>query len=228
VWYGPELRGQVACRIDGTVSTTLGTLAACGAQRPTPDALATLFQQDQLRTLMAPSCAEVHPLQAFEEACGRGGAPAFPPTYKFITGSQQYDNRRMPSWTDRILCRCNYRLLPDASADAGSLRAGAPNVAPLQTHRYSSVPSLMHSDHRPVVALVSVQLKHTAPVLSDTLAAADGGEAAPFEGKQGKSRSLATWLGDAVTRPLTLTRRRSLEALDQPLRCNAHALACHL
>lgn len=210
------------------MSTTLENLAACGSRQATPEALAALFQQDQLRALMAPTCVEPHPLQGFQEACGDGGTPAFPPTYKFVPGSQQYDSRRMPSWTDRILCRCNYRLMPDASAGASSLRVGAPSVSPLQTQSYSSVPSLVHSDHRPVVALVTVQLKHTAPVLSDTLAAASGGEAAASDAKQGKSRSLATWLGDAVTRPLTLTRRRSPEALDQPLRCNAQALACNL
>jgi phosphatidylinositol-bisphosphatase len=56
----------------------------------------------------------------------------FPPTYKFDTGTDTYDTsskRRVPAWTDRILWKVDDTIT---------------NVA------YSSVPTLMTSDHRPV------------------------------------------------------------------------------
>merc|ERR1712118_83419 len=57
----------------------------------------------------------------------------FPPTYKFDTGTDTFDTsskRRVPAWTDRILWKGDDKIT---------------NVA------YSSVPTLMTSDHRPVV-----------------------------------------------------------------------------
>ena len=66
----------------------------------------------------------------------------FPPTYKYITGSNNYvndiENLRTPSWTDRILfCHKN-------------------NIRNLN---YSSIPSIMYSDHRPVQASFEIDIK---------------------------------------------------------------------
>lgn len=102
-----------------------------------------LFSRDQLHnTMMAP---EPHPVQNFSEAITDDGRMPFPPTYKFRTGTCMYDGKRTPSWTDRVLWRCNYAV------------DGKSAVAPLS---YACVPSILHSDHRPVVSAMHVQLKH--------------------------------------------------------------------
>jgi endonuclease/exonuclease/phosphatase family metal-dependent hydrolase len=66
----------------------------------------------------------------------------FPPTYKYITGSNNYvndiENLRTPSWTDRILfCHKN-------------------NIRNLN---YSSIQTIMYSDHRPVQAAFEIDIK---------------------------------------------------------------------
>jgi len=58
---------------------------------------------------------------------------SFPPTYKFEVGTDRYDEKRTPAWCDRILYR-------------GSLA--------LQS--YDSAPLKASSDHRPVLAVLSV------------------------------------------------------------------------
>ena len=65
----------------------------------------------------------------------------FPPTYKYISGSNNYvndiENLRTPSWTDRILfCHKN-------------------NIRNLE---YCSIPSVMYSDHRPVQASFEIDI----------------------------------------------------------------------
>ena len=66
----------------------------------------------------------------------------FPPTYKYISGSNNYlndiENLRTPSWTDRILFshKNNIRNLD-----------------------YSNIPTIMYSDHRPVQASFEINLQ---------------------------------------------------------------------
>ena len=65
----------------------------------------------------------------------------FPPTYKYISGSNNYvndnENLRTPSWTDRILfCHKNS----------------------IRNLNYSSIPSIMYSDHRPVQASFEIDM----------------------------------------------------------------------
>ena len=66
----------------------------------------------------------------------------FPPTYKYISGSNNYlnelENLRTPSWTDRILfCQKNN----------------------IRNINYSSIPTIMYSDHRPVQACFEINIQ---------------------------------------------------------------------
>ena len=65
----------------------------------------------------------------------------FPPTYKYISSSNNYindiENLRTPSWTDRILfCHKNS----------------------IRNLNYSSIPTVMYSDHRPVQACFEIDV----------------------------------------------------------------------
>ena len=73
--------------------------------------------------------------QGFDE-----GALRFKPTFKFDNDSNRYDTsakERVPSWCDRILYKPSRCSLLD----------------------YDSVMDVMHSDHRPVIALYDVNLE---------------------------------------------------------------------
>lgn len=70
-------------------------------------------------------------LQGFQEM-----PIAFAPTFKLLRGTDDYDLRRSPSWTDRVLYLVN--------AD--------PLFADLRPLYYMSVPELRTSDHKPVIA----------------------------------------------------------------------------
>merc|ERR1712007_16934 len=66
-------------------------------------------------------------------ACLREGALSFVPTYKYLRGSSEFDEKRLPAWTDRIF----------HIADAGSV---------LQLC-YGTHLGLNISDHRPIFGL---------------------------------------------------------------------------
>ena len=51
--------------------------------------------------------AVLHDLQGFQE-----GQIRFPPTFKFLPGSSAYSEKRVPSWTDRILWKVRSRQQP--------------------------------------------------------------------------------------------------------------------
>jgi hypothetical protein len=81
------------------------------------------------------------PLSAFRE-----GQLNFPPTYKFDPQSHDYDTSekmRVPSWCDRIFYRCSLGL----PSLAGSIE------------RYDSVRDALHSDHRPIHALIKIKIR---------------------------------------------------------------------
>ncbi|AOW07039.1 Endonuclease/exonuclease/phosphatase [Yarrowia lipolytica] len=65
----------------------------------------------------------------------------FKPTYKFHTGTSEYNTKRIPSWCDRVLYR------------------GA--VVP---RKYDSIPAVMSSDHKPVYLWASVKLTQSTAV----------------------------------------------------------------
>ena len=54
----------------------------------------------------------------------------FAPTFKYIRETTLYNTKRNPSWTDRILYRCNQRLLEQVNYESNNL--------------------IQISDHRPV------------------------------------------------------------------------------
>uniref|UniRef100_A0A8D8SPY4 phosphoinositide 5-phosphatase n=1 Tax=Cacopsylla melanoneura TaxID=428564 RepID=A0A8D8SPY4_9HEMI len=88
------------------------------------------------------------------------GHIAFPPTYKYDLFSDDYDTSekaRAPAWTDRVLWR-RKRQVPDSdlssSWNPGSLV-------------YYGRSELKQSDHRPVIALLNIEISRADPVLRD-------------------------------------------------------------
>lgn len=180
------------CRVESAAAEAAARLAADAS----PKTLAKLLARDQLAALLR--APEAHPLQAFREAA----PPTFPPTYKFVPDSDEYDARRTPSWTDRVLWRCNYLL------------EGAGAAAPVVATGYAAVAGMRQSDHRPVAAGFAVALKHSAPLLLD--------EAVDAAAAYGRGRPSRRWLGAGK---LSRGRPRSVSpVVTGPLRANAVAL----
>uniref|UniRef100_A0A0A1WZH3 Phosphatidylinositol 4,5-bisphosphate 5-phosphatase A n=1 Tax=Zeugodacus cucurbitae TaxID=28588 RepID=A0A0A1WZH3_ZEUCU len=72
--------------------------------------------------------------------------PAFPPTFKFHEGTSNYDLKRRPAWTDRIL----YALQP--------LNKRPDERLAIEQRSYKSFPAYNISDHKPVSSEFSVKL----------------------------------------------------------------------
>ncbi|XP_026761679.2 phosphatidylinositol 4,5-bisphosphate 5-phosphatase A-like isoform X1 [Galleria mellonella] len=70
----------------------------------------------------------------------------FPPTYKFTIGSDEYDLKRKPSWTDRIL----YKVIANNYENI-TLRADLIS--------YNHIPHYTVSDHKPVVAQFNIKIR---------------------------------------------------------------------
>lgn len=87
--------------------------------------------------------------QAFSEL--EETLPTFPPSFKYKVGSSEYDSRRLPAWTDRILFKANV-----ANYDNYKLS--------LRQHNYSAHQHFIESDHKPVSS------RFTASVFSSTTA----------------------------------------------------------
>jgi len=69
--------------------------------------------------------------------------PSFPPTFKYKVGTNVFDAKRRPAWTDRILFKAN--------------RGNYDNIdLTLNQHSYRSHPSFLESDHKPVTSNFSV------------------------------------------------------------------------
>jgi hypothetical protein len=115
-------------------------------------------------------------LQGFQE-----GQIHFPPTFKFLPGSSAYSEKRVPSWTDRILWKVRSRqqppslpqqqqqqqqLLPQQQqqpqpdesqmswvSGEGSIGDSSMFVPPSVCQLYyTSVPEIITSDHKPVIS----------------------------------------------------------------------------
>ena len=63
----------------------------------------------------------------------------FPPTYKFAAGTEEYEWKRKPAWTDRVL---TFTRLQDRCSQ----------------FEYCSYGNLRSSDHRPVAAMYICQV----------------------------------------------------------------------
>ncbi|KAM7349424.1 inositol polyphosphate 5-phosphatase K [Cochliomyia hominivorax] len=102
------------------------------------EALEELMQRDQLN----------HVRQVTQEAFPllHERKPAFPPTFKFKEGTSEYDLKRRPAWTDRIL----YAVQPINRQ---------PNM-PLEIEQcaYKSHPGYNISDHKPVTSEFTIKL----------------------------------------------------------------------
>ncbi|XP_065570794.1 phosphatidylinositol 4,5-bisphosphate 5-phosphatase A-like isoform X2 [Artemia franciscana] len=100
--------------------------------------LSTAFEHDELSKAMKTG-------QAF--ALMTEMEPHFPPTYKYRVGSNEYDLKRRPAWTDRIL----FRVAPwEVEGQKLSLKQ----------HSYRALKNYTQSDHKPVVASFSVAVPH--------------------------------------------------------------------
>ncbi|XP_026734789.1 inositol polyphosphate 5-phosphatase K-like isoform X2 [Trichoplusia ni] len=104
-------------------------------QKIEKDKYATLLKHDQLIAVMDSG-------EAFSEFTEQD--IRFPPTYKFSIGSDEYDLKRKPSWTDRILYKVNANNYENVT-----LRA--------EVVSYNHIPHYTVSDHKPVVALVHIK-----------------------------------------------------------------------
>lgn len=76
----------------------------------------------------------------------------FPPTFKFKLNSVEYNPSRVPSWTDRVLYRCN----------------AEPDMCHLLPLYYNSVSALClgSSDHRPVIAGFELKVRQGGPCVT--------------------------------------------------------------
>lgn len=102
--------------------------------------------------------------QGFQE-----GRISFPPTFKFLPGSSAYSEKRVPSWTDRILWKVRssprqqqqsqqqlgdeqQQQLSWVSGPASMTDGGMPEPPRVAQLYYTSVPEVISSDHKPVIA----------------------------------------------------------------------------
>jgi hypothetical protein len=111
--------------------------------------LAFLRANDQLNTERAHGRC----FSGFEE-----GTVNFLPTYKYIPGTDRYDNRedkklRVPAWCDRILWSC--RAGNDKTVDDSS------SIKLVELEQYNRSGGIKISDHKPVLGVYGVQLKTT-------------------------------------------------------------------
>ncbi|XP_050430745.1 inositol polyphosphate 5-phosphatase K-like [Adelges cooleyi] len=120
--YSSELIAQIISSVELT--------------RRSANTLTDLWTQDELRTVMENG-------KAFENFIEP--LPMFPPTYRFLVGHSQYDLKRRPAWTDRILYKTN------ASSQGKSL---------LDVMSYNHIDSITLSDHKPVYGESRVQISN--------------------------------------------------------------------
>ncbi|XP_034475415.1 inositol polyphosphate 5-phosphatase K [Drosophila innubila] len=100
--------------------------------------LDALIQRDQLFQVREKS------QQAFQVMHER--LPAFPPTFKFKEGTSEYDMKRRPAWTDRIM----YAVQPLNRLPGLQLA--------IEQCSYKSHPAYNISDHKPVTSDFTIKL----------------------------------------------------------------------
>lgn len=108
------------------------------------DVYANILKHDQLLAVMDSG-------EAFSEFTEHN--IKFPPTYKYNIGTDNYDIKRKPSWTDRIL----YKVIPNNYENV-TLRADVVS--------YNHVQHYTVSDHKPVVAQINVKTPYSQSIRS--------------------------------------------------------------
>ncbi|KAF7406486.1 hypothetical protein HZH68_005855 [Vespula germanica] len=96
-----------------------------------------LLERDQLKLVMRNG-------DAFAEL--NENVIEFPPTYKFEFASQEFDLKRRPSWTDRILYKVNADVYDDVTLSAVQLN-------------YKSHSNYIQSDHKPVTGEFDIMIR---------------------------------------------------------------------
>ncbi|XP_053298026.1 inositol polyphosphate 5-phosphatase K [Pleuronectes platessa] len=120
------------------------------------DRLNLLWSKDQLSMMKKKEAF----LQEFEE-----GPLNFKPTYKFARNSDTYDTsgkKRKPAWTDRILWRIKPKDLPSEDDEkASTCTDDGQDEYPIMVtqDKYTSDMSYGVSDHKPVIATFSLELR---------------------------------------------------------------------
>ncbi|XP_043577593.1 inositol polyphosphate 5-phosphatase K-like isoform X2 [Bombus pyrosoma] len=99
--------------------------------------LKSLLTRDQLKMVMRKR-------EAFSEF--NENPITFPPTYKYEFASQEFDLKRRPSWTDRILYRVNPDIYDDVKLNA------------IQ-RSYKSHSNYVQSDHKPVTGEFDIVIR---------------------------------------------------------------------
>lgn len=92
--------------------------------------LERLFEHDELKYIMTTG-------EAFSELTET--PPKFPPTFKYEVGTNYYDHKRKPAWTDRILYKVNSNNYENVTLNA-------------EQKSYEAHPNFRLSDHKPVTA----------------------------------------------------------------------------
>ncbi|XP_053987334.1 inositol polyphosphate 5-phosphatase K-like isoform X2 [Hylaeus anthracinus] len=103
--------------------------------------LKCLLEKDQLKSVMKNG-------EAFAEL--NENAITFPPTYKYEFASQEFDLKRRPSWTDRILYKVNADVYDDVKLNA------------IQQN-YKSHSNYIQSDHKPVTGEFDIVVRPGVP-----------------------------------------------------------------
>lgn len=116
-----------------------------------------LFEFDELQNVMKTG-------EAFSELTE--AVPKFPPTFKFEVGTNYYDHKRKPAWTDRILYKVNSNNYENV-------------VLQLEQKSYTCHSNFRLSDHKPVTAdfIIKVFADYTErAILFDKIAYWTSGE----------------------------------------------------
>lgn len=120
--------------------------------------LASLFTRDQLQ--MVREAGNAFALMEEQQ-------PTFPPTFKFIEGTSDYDLKRRPAWCDRILYRVVKDKYPDIELELKQLS-------------YKSHPQYTMSDHKPVSGEFLYTIKATTPNTEDIYDMTHGSSETPL------------------------------------------------
>ncbi|XP_052903278.1 phosphatidylinositol 4,5-bisphosphate 5-phosphatase A-like isoform X3 [Anopheles moucheti] len=118
--------GDLNFRLTGEATTSADEIRAMVAR----DELKQLIEKDQLLLVRREG-------RAFGQLQER--LPQFPPTFKFEHGSNEYDMKRRPAWTDRILYAVNENNYRNVRLT-------------VEQTSYKSHPSYNISDHKPVTS----------------------------------------------------------------------------